>query len=55
MPLYDYKCSKCGIVREIHINLGEETQPICCDTNMERVWTVPGVQFKGPGFYSTGG
>lgn len=55
MPTYDYKCTVCGIVREIFRNLGEDSEPVCCDKNMERVWTAPPVQFKGTGFYSTGG
>lgn len=55
MPTYDYRCNKCGIVREVFRQLGEDSEPICCEMSMERVWSAPPVHFKGNGFYTTGG
>lgn len=55
MPTYDYRCNKCGGVREVFRQLGEDSEPICCEQSMERVWTATPVHFKGTGFYKTGG
>ena len=53
MPLYDFKCEYCTEVIEIN----EPIPPACstCGNLMMRIWSAPAVQFKGPGFYSTGG
>jgi putative FmdB family regulatory protein len=53
MPLYDYKCEKCGIVTEYRREFGEDREPICCGISMQRQWSAPSVIFNGPGFYST--
>ena len=55
MPKYDYKCNDCGITREITREFGEDTEPICCNTAMARIWSAPAVKFNATGFYSTGG
>jgi putative FmdB family regulatory protein len=55
---YEYKCDKCGNVYTIERSIHEEeVAPICvgCRQSMSRVWSSPGVAFKGSGFYSTGG
>jgi len=53
MPLYDFKCNYCKEVIEIN----DPTPPSCstCGNPMMRIWSAPAVQFKGSGFYSTGG
>ena len=53
MPLYDFKCEYCLEVTEIN----EPVPPACstCGNAMKRIWSAPAVQFKGSGFYSTGG
>jgi putative FmdB family regulatory protein len=53
MPLYDFKCETCNDV----IELKEPYAPGCvtCGMTMVRIWSAPAVQFKGSGFYSTGG
>ena len=53
MPLYDFKCETCNDVIEIN----EPIPPACetCGMTMMRIWSAPAVQFKGSGFYSTGG
>jgi putative FmdB family regulatory protein len=55
MPRYDYKCDQCGGTQEIERSFGDNTEPICCQTTMIRVWSATPVHFKGDGFYSTGG
>jgi putative FmdB family regulatory protein len=53
MPLYDFKCDCCTEVIEIN----EPIPPACgtCGNLMVRIWSAPAIQFKGSGFYSTGG
>ena len=53
MPLYDFKCDYCTEVIEIN----EPVPPSCgtCGNLMVRIWSAPAIQFKGSGFYSTGG
>ncbi len=58
MPTYEYKCNGCEHLFEITRSYNErETAITCpkCDLYCTRVYSVPGVQFKGTGFYSTGG
>jgi putative FmdB family regulatory protein len=55
MPNYDYKCDVCGGQQEVERSFGDDTQPVCCQTTMTRVWSAPAVKFNGTGFYSTGG
>jgi putative FmdB family regulatory protein len=58
MPTYDYACIECDetleVVRGYH---DRESIPPCpkCGYGMARVYNAPGIQFKGSGFYSTGG
>ena len=58
MPLYEYKCNGCNITFDVTRSYQErETAIECpaCGLDSTRVYSVPGVQFKGTGFYSTGG
>jgi putative FmdB family regulatory protein len=55
MPTYDYKCEVCGGTLEIQREFSEQTNIMCCQQAMQRVWTAPAVKFNGTGFYSTGG
>ena len=55
MPVYEYKCDKCGITVEYERGFDDTTTPICCGIAMGRVWSAPAVKFNGTGFYSTGG
>lgn len=56
MPTYDYECPGEGIVKELQLPYNHD-QPKCdtCGAPMTRVYTAPAIQFKGDGFYSTGG
>lgn len=53
MPRYEFRCEECLAYQEtqIHFEVGPEC-PVCYRT-MKRVWSAPGVQFKGSGFYKT--
>jgi len=53
MPLYDYKCTKCGTVREVRHGFHESHDEPCaeCGAPMTRVFSAAPVVFKGSGFY----
>jgi putative FmdB family regulatory protein len=58
MPIYEYACVECDKSDEITRGFHDpEVIPPCplCGYKMARVYQSPGVQFKGTGFYSTGG
>jgi putative FmdB family regulatory protein len=61
VPNYDFKCNTCGNTREQFIYHKDyegyvvRCPTLDCNKPMERVYTVPGIKFNGPGFYSTGG
>jgi putative FmdB family regulatory protein len=53
MPTYEYRCDNDNSFIETRERY--EIGPACplCDMNMKRVWSAPGIQFKGSGFYKT--
>ncbi len=55
MPLYPYRCTKCGYQFEKIQHFNSELEKKCpqCGGALERVLTVPGLQFKGSGWYVT--
>ena len=55
MPLYDYKCTKCGSVREVRHGFQESHDEPCpaCGAAMSRVFSAAPIVFKGSGFYAT--
>lgn len=55
MPLYEYKCTKCGHVAEIRHGFNENYEEPCsaCGGRMVRVFSAAPVLFKGSGFYVT--
>jgi putative FmdB family regulatory protein len=55
MPMYDYKCLQCGIIREIRCSLNEKPALYHCGYNeMIKMPSIPaGVHFQGSGFYET--
>ena len=45
MPLYDFRCNKCGLEFEVSRPLARATDPAYCpldNTAAERVFTMPG-------------
>ena len=55
MPLYDYKCAKCGYVFEVQQKISEEPLKHCpkCKGHIKRIISPAGIIFKGSGFYVT--
>lgn len=55
MPIYEYRCKKCGYVFEVLQKMSDPT-PFCpsCRGEVERLLsTGVGLVFKGSGFYIT--
>lgn len=55
MPIYDYKCTKCGHRFEKIQKLSDAPVKKCpeCGGKVEKLLTAPAVHFKGSGFYIT--
>lgn len=55
MPLYEYKCLKCGRLTEKIENVAGPHLRKCphCGGKVESVITAPAIQFKGAGWYVT--
>jgi putative FmdB family regulatory protein len=55
MPLYEYKCSKCGSVFEVIQKVTETPLKKClkCGAPAQKVISPPALQFKGSGWYIT--
>ncbi len=54
MPLWDYKCPKCGLVKEVLEKASENITRQCmpCNVIMEKQASVGNFQFRGAGFYT---
>ena len=55
MPLYDYRCRKCGEVFEVRQRFSDAllTTHEGCGGEVERLISAPALQFKGTGWYVT--
>jgi len=55
MPLYDYRCEKCGEVFEVRQSFSDATLTTHegCGGHVKRLISVPALQFKGTGWYVT--
>lgn len=55
MPTYDYRCTACGHQFEAFQTMSAEPLKECpvCGEAVERLIGVPGLIFKGSGFYIT--
>ena len=68
MPTYDYQCSTCGSTFELFQSFSEDTltkcptkksgnSPVGCTApgrgKVTKVFSAPGITFKGSGFYKT--
>jgi len=55
MPLYDYKCARCGKVSEVRHGFNEAWNEPCrdCGGTVARVFNPAPIVFKGSGFYVT--
>lgn len=55
MPLYEYRCSSCGVFEKLQ-KASDETLKVCptCNREVEKLVSRDiGIAFKGPGFYKT--
>ena len=57
MPVYVYSCDTCEDNKELLKGMNDPDLESCpdCGGILKRVFNVGGIQFKGKGFYSTGG
>ncbi len=55
MPIYEYKCTQCGVHLEKMQKVSDPPLTICekCGGNLEKQWSLSGFQFKGEGWYVT--
>jgi putative FmdB family regulatory protein len=55
MPLYDYRCTKCGTVTEVRHGFDEAFTGTCSidGAPLQRVFNPAPIVFKGSGFYVT--
>src|SRR5262249_23909066 len=56
MPIYEYRCQKCGQKTEAIQRIGEKPLKICphCGgSHLKKLWAAPAIQFKGSGWYVT--
>ena len=53
MPLYEYRCQKCGATIEKIQKFSDAPLAKCekCGGRLERVVSAPAIQFKGSGWY----
>src|SRR2546422_3365847 len=54
MPLYEYRCTRCDHLFEVHHKVGGTPGPCpVCGGSARRVFTSVGLIFKGSGFHTT--
>ncbi len=55
MPLYEYRCRKCGATIEKIQKFSDPPLDTCekCGGMLERLLSSPAIQFKGTGWYIT--
>ncbi len=55
MPLYEYKCDKCGLLEEVIQKVADKPLKKCsqCGGPLHKILSSPAIQFKGSGWYVT--
>ncbi len=55
MPLYEYKCTKCGSVFELLQKVSDPPLKKCvhCHGSVKKILSPPALKFKGNGWYVT--
>jgi putative FmdB family regulatory protein len=55
MPLYEYKCERCGVVFEVLQRFSDQRLKVHkgCGGSVDRLVSAPSFKFKGSGFYIT--
>jgi putative FmdB family regulatory protein len=55
MPVYKFKCDRCGSVFEKYFHMSDQKAAVLCpechSDDVHRVYSVPFKEFKGKGFY----
>jgi len=54
MPIYEYRCPICNTQMELELSMDHDlVRCTDCGAQATRIYSVPGLVFKGKGFYST--
>jgi putative FmdB family regulatory protein len=56
LPIYQYKCDKCFCEFDIRKSFSDDSNHVTCPEcggKAERIFSPPGIIFKGSGFYVT--
>ena len=54
MPMYEYRCPICNTQMELELSMDHDlVRCTDCGAQANRIYSVPGIVFKGKGFYST--
>jgi len=55
LPIYEYRCSKCGVQIERRQRFSDPPLENCeaCGGKLERLVSSPAIRFKGSGWYVT--
>src|SRR5438128_6815026 len=55
MPIYEYRCKKCGAYLEAFLKLSDKQPTRCrkCGGRLEKLVSTSAIQFKGAGWYVT--
>lgn len=55
MPVYEYRCTSCGEELEVTQSFSDDPLTECpsCQGVLKKKFGVPGITFKGSGFYKT--
>jgi putative FmdB family regulatory protein len=55
MPIYEFKCRKCGAHLEVFQKVSDKPPVRCrkCGGRLEKLLSAPAIQFKGSGWYVT--
>jgi putative FmdB family regulatory protein len=54
MPMYEYRCPLCNTQMELELSMDHDlVRCTDCGAQANRIYSVPGLVFKGKGFYST--
>ena len=55
MPVYEYRCTSCGEELEVTQSFSDDPLTECpaCQGLLKKKFGVPGITFKGSGFYKT--
>ncbi|MBI4279615.1 MAG: hypothetical protein HY660_14280 [Armatimonadetes bacterium] len=55
MPIYEYRCTKCGHQFEVYQQVSDAPVSTCeqCGGSVRRVFSPVGIIFKGSGFHAT--